>query len=168
MERAAPTPETHDIHLRDVIMSDLPIFFEQQLDPEANQMAAFTSRDPTDRDAFMAHWDKILRDETTTNQTILFAGQVAGSVASYTDAEFGQTEVTYWIGKPYWGKGVATRALSAFLLYLKVRPLFARVANDNIGSQRVLEKCGFTRIGENRDFANARGQEIEEFILRLD
>ncbi len=84
------------------------------------------------------------------------------------DAEFGKPEVSYWIGKPYWGKGVATRALSAFLFHVKVRPLYARVAKDNIASLRVLEKCGFARIGEDKGFANARGEEVEEFILRLD
>ena len=161
------TPDTSSIVLRDVLMSDLPIFFDQQLDPEANRMAAFTTKDPADRDAFMAHWAKILRDETITIQTILFDGQVAGSVLSYVD-EDGQREVSYWIGKSYWGKGVATRALVAFLDHIKVRPLYARAATDNIGSLRVLEKCGFTRIGQGRGFSNARGEEVEEFLLRLD
>ena len=158
---------TSSIVLREVMMSDLPIFFDQQLDPEANRMAAFTRKDPADRDAFMAHWAKILRDETITIQTILFDGQVAGSVLSYVD-EDGQREVSYWIGRPYWGKGAATRGLLAFLDHIKVRPLYARVAQDNIGSLRVLEKCGFTRIGEGRGFSEARGQEVEEFLLRLD
>jgi RimJ/RimL family protein N-acetyltransferase len=139
------------------MMSDLPIFFDQQLDPEANRMAAFTRKDPADRDAFMAHWAKILRDETITIQTILFDGQVAGSVLSYVD-EDGQREVSYWIGRPYWGKGVATRGLLAFLDHIKVRPLYARAAHDNIGSLRVLEKCRFTRIGEGRGFSEARGK----------
>jgi len=161
------TPDTKSIVLRDVMMSDLPIFFDQQLDPEANRMAAFTRKDPADRDAFMAHWAKILRDETITIQTILFDGQVAGSVLSYVD-EDGQREVSYWIGRPYWGKGVATRGLLAFLDHIKVRPLYARVAQDNFGSLRVLEKCRFTRIGEGRGFSEARGQEVEEFLLRLD
>ena len=94
MARHAPNPTTSIVQLRDVIESDLPIFFEQQLDPEANYMAAFTARDPTDPGAFMAHWERILGDETTTNKTVLFNGKVAGSVASYTDEEFGQLEVT--------------------------------------------------------------------------
>ena len=153
--------------LRDVTMSDLPIFFDQQLDPEANRMAAFTTKNPADRDAFMAHWSRILGDETTTNQTILFNGQVAGSVSSYQD-EDKRLEVTYWIGKSSWGKGIATRALAAFLVHIKTRPLYARAAKDNFGSLRVLEKCGFVRIGEDSGFSNARGEEVEEFILRLD
>lgn len=167
MEKAVPTPDTSDILLRDVMRSDLPIFFDQQLDPDANHMAAFTAKDPSDRDAFMAHWSRILGDETITIQTILFDGQVAGSVLSYED-EDERPEVSYWIGKPYWGKGVATRALSAFLKHIEVRPLYARAAKDNLASLRVLEKCGFARIGEDKGFANARSEEIGEFMLRLD
>ena len=168
MERVVSNPETYDIVLRDVRMSDLSLFFEQQLDPEANQMAAFTSKNPADRDAFMGHWNKILEDETINIQTILFAGQVAGHILSYEDEEFGGPEVSYWMGRSYWGKGIASRALSAFLLHINARPLYARVAKDNSRSLRVLEKCGFTRIGEDTGFSNARGQETEEFILRLD
>lgn len=167
MERTVSTPEVPHIILRDVTMSDLPIFFDQESDPEANRMAAFTPKDPTDRDAFMARWARKLRDETTDVQTILFNGQVAGSVFWYVD-EDGRPEVSYWIGKPYWGKGVATRALIGFLDHMQKRPLYARAAKDNLGSLRVLEKCGFARIGEDKGFANARGEEIEEFILRLD
>jgi len=87
----------NELLLRDVLPDDLPIFFEQQLDSEANYMAAFTSKDPTNPEAFMAHWHRILADETTINQTILFHGQVAGSVSSYLDE--GKPEVTYWLGK---------------------------------------------------------------------
>jgi RimJ/RimL family protein N-acetyltransferase len=160
---------THDILLRDVMESDLPLFFEQQLDTDANYMAAFTSKDPTNSDAFMAHWRKILSDKAITIniKTILFGGHVAGHVLCYQDEEFGHPEVSYWLGKPYWGKGIATRALSAFLDDLNVRPLYARAVKDNIASIRVLEKCGFAICGEGKGFANARGQEVEEFILRL-
>jgi RimJ/RimL family protein N-acetyltransferase len=158
---------TSNIVLREVMMSDLPIFFDQQLDPEANWMAAFTRKDPADRDAFMAHWTKILEDEATTNQTILFNGSVAGSVSSSVD-EDEHREVSYWLGKLYWGKGIATCALSAFLEHSKVRPLYARAAKDNIGSLRVLGKCGFTRIDEGSGFSEARGEEVEEFLLRLE
>ncbi len=104
---------TSDLLLRDVIEDDLPIFFEQQLDSDANYMAAFTSKNPADRDAFTSHWNKILGDHTTTNKTILFAGQVVGHIASFQ--RVGKREVTYWIGKQYWGKGVATKALSELL-----------------------------------------------------
>jgi RimJ/RimL family protein N-acetyltransferase len=155
-----------NVVLREVEAADLRIFFEHQLDPDANYMAAFTAKDPTDQEAFMAHWTRILGDATTTNRTILSAGQVAGSVACYEETA-GHCEVTYWLGKPYWGKGIATAALRAFLAQITARPMYARVAKDNRASLRVLEKCGFTIIGEDKGFANARSQEIEEWLLQL-
>jgi RimJ/RimL family protein N-acetyltransferase len=158
---------TGEIVLRDVEEDDLLIFFEQQLDPEAIYMAAFTHKDPADRDAFAAHWARIMADDKITNKTILVDGRVAGSVASYVEAEFGKPEVTYWLGKDYWGKGVATRALSEFVRQVETRPLYGRAARDNVASIRVLEKCGFTLIGYDKGFANARGAEIEEAIFEL-
>jgi RimJ/RimL family protein N-acetyltransferase len=156
---------TEEVLLREVAEGDLPIFFEQQLDPEANRMAAFTSRDPADRDAFMAHWTKILGDDSVTIRTIVFGGNVAGNIVTYQ--EDGRTEVGYWIGREYWGQGIATRALRAFVDQVRIRPLRARAAKDNAASLRVLEKCGFTVMGEGKGFAKARGQEIEEVLLEL-
>jgi RimJ/RimL family protein N-acetyltransferase len=168
MSQHTPHSATNQLLLRDVIADDLPIFYEQQLDPEANYMAAFTTKDPADHEAFMRHWQKILADESTTIKTIISDGQVAGSVSSYRDEEMEGPEVTYWLGKSYWGQGIATQALTAFLDIVQVRPIFARVAKDHLASRRVLEKCGFTVCGEGRGYANARGTEIEELILRLD
>lgn len=156
---------TDSIRLRDVTAADLPIFFEHQSDADAIYMAAFTPTDSADRDAFMARWNRFLDDETITIQTILFDGQVAGSVSSFEES--GRREVTYWIGKHYWGKGIATRALSAFLAHVKTRPLFARAAKDNLPSLRVLGKCGFVISGEDKGFAHARDTVIEEYILTL-
>ena len=153
---------TSDVLLRDVTESDLPIFFVQQLDPDATQMAAFPARD---RAAFTAHWTKILGDETITIKTILFDGHVAGNIVSFEQS--GEPQVGYWIGKQYWGKGIATKALSEFLGHVKARPLYAHVAKDNVASIRVLEKCGFTIYGEDKGFSNAGGEEVEEFILKL-
>lgn len=157
---------TDDLYLREVIEDDLPLFFDFQLDPEANYMAAFIAKDPTDRKAFTAHWNKILGDPTCIIRTIVYDGRVVGSVSSYEES--GKPEVTYWIGRAYWGKGIATRALTAFLIQANTtRPIFARVAQDNVGSRRVLQKCGFVVIGEMKGFANARGQEIVELLLEL-
>jgi Acetyltransferase (GNAT) domain len=76
--------------------------------------------------------------------------------------------VTYWIGRSYWGKGIASDALNAFLVVDLSRPLHARVASDNVASRRVLEKCGFRVIATERNVAEARSAEIEELVLRLD
>jgi RimJ/RimL family protein N-acetyltransferase len=162
MAGRAPSLLTSEALLRDVTEADLPIFFDHQRDPEATRMAAFPSRD---RQAFMAHWAKILADATVITRAILVDGQVAGNVVSWE--QFGKQEVGYWIGKHYWGQGVATRALSAFLGLVSVRPLYAYVAKHNIGSIRVLEKCGFTIVGEDREASGADGDEIDQIILKL-
>ena len=153
---------TTEIILRNVIESDLPILYEQQLDPEATVMAAFPSRD---HDAFMAHWKKIMGYENNLIKTILCDGQVAGYILSW-EME-GEREVGYWLGKEFWGKGIATQALAEYVSIVKTRPLMAHVARHNIGSRRVLEKCGFMVVGEDK-YTNPAGVEVEEFVLKLD
>lgn len=150
------------ILLRDVTESDLPILFEQQLDPAATAMAAFPSRD---RESFMAYSAKIMADESVTFKAIVFDGQVAGSIVSWEMA--GEREVGYWLGREFWGKGIATQALTEYVSIVKTRPLYAHVAKHNIGSRRVLEKCGFVVIGEDT-YTNPAGAEVDEFILKLD
>ncbi len=152
------------IALREVHDSDLPVFFRQSNDPEALFMAAFTPRDPADWDAFAARWRRS-RASGDVVRTILGDGDVLGSAAVY--GEPGEREVTYWVDRAYWGRGVATGALRALLAEVPERPLFARAAADNAGSLRVLEKCGFTPTARARGFAPARGAEIGEVVLRL-
>ena len=132
--------------LRDVVESDLPTFFEHQQDPEATAMADFPARD---REAFDAHWARILADDTLTKKTIVVEGQVAGNAVSWR--QDGRRLVGYWLGKEFWGKGIATRALAELVDELGTRPLHAYVATTNIGSIRVLEKCGFVRTDEDED-----------------
>jgi len=155
-----------DLVLRDLEDSDLPVLFEQQRDPEANWMAAFVSRDPSDWEAFVKHWRRVLDDATCTIKAIVQNGEVVGSVGSFVSE--GKPQVTYWIGKQYWGQGIATSALAKFVRGLRTRPLYASAARDNGGSIRVLEKCGFTICGSAKAFAGARGQEVEEVMLQLE
>jgi RimJ/RimL family protein N-acetyltransferase len=165
---ADPSSASHGaVLLRDVIEADLPIFFVQQLDEAANWMAAFAAKDPTDRDAFASKWSRILGDERTTVRTIVADGQVAGSVMCWTDEELGTPEVSYWLGREHWGKGIATRALALFLEIVTERPLCGRAVSDNLASLRVLEKCGFAFRYTTRGFASARGAEVDEVVLEL-
>ncbi|MGO4789490.1 GNAT family N-acetyltransferase [Paenibacillus sp. 2KB_20] len=154
-----------EVLLRDVFEDDLSIFFEQQRDPEANYMAAFTAKDPSDKAAFDSHWAKILGDETIIKKTVLYEGQVAGQILFFE--HMGQPEVSYWIGREYWGKGIATRALSLFIRDIKTRPLYARAVKDHIASIRILGKNGFIIWGEDKGYAHARGEEVEEYIMKL-
>lgn len=149
-----------DVLLVEVTPEHLPALFEQQLDPEATRMAAFPSRD---REAFMAHWAKIIANPTGMARAILVDGRVAGNVVAFVAD--GETLVGYWLGREFWGQGIATRALAAFLPLVPARPLLAHVAKHNVGSIRVLEKCGFTVARDER--VSAGGEEIAELVMVL-
>jgi len=148
--------------LRDVVEADIPILFEHQRDPEAVRMAAFPARD---REAFTAHWQKILASNEGAKKTILFDGQVAGNIVIFE--RDGKRLVGYWIGREFWGRGLATRALAELLTEVKERPLHAYVATSNLGSVRVLEKCGFTFVSKETEFDDRLGEEIEEALYVL-
>lgn len=136
-----------EIELRDVEPEDLPIFFEHQLDGDAARMAGFPSRD---RAAFDAHWAKnILGNPDAVIRTIRFAGKVAGNIGSWR--QDGRRFVGYWIGKEYWGRGIATQALARLLRVVTERPLHAHVATHNLASIRVLGKCGFELAHQDPD-----------------
>lgn len=153
-----------EVYIRDVEDGDLELFFEHQRDPESTEMAAFPARD---RDRFLAHWAKIRADETVSTQTIVVDGHVAGNVGSWDQS--GMRAVGYWIDRAYWGRGVATRALARFLGQVKERPLYAWVAAHNVGSIRVLQKCGFTQIAaEDARPSTDDPDDVEEVMFVLD
>lgn len=152
--------------LREVRDEDLSLLFEQWTDPIAGRMAAFTTPDQADWNAFERRWSRLRADESVITRAIVVDGEVTGTIGSWGDP--GEREVTYWIGRSHWGKGIATDALSAFLAVDLSRPFHARVAYDNVASRRVLEKCGFHFIATERGFAQARSAEIEEQVLRLE
>ncbi|MBP6237200.1 MAG: GNAT family N-acetyltransferase [Saprospiraceae bacterium] len=154
-----------DIKLRPTEIADLDTLFTFQLDKEGSYLAAFMPIDPTDKTAYVNKYTKLLDDPTVNNKTIIIDNTIVGSIAKFVMQ--GDTEITYWIDRKFWGKGIATRALTEFLIIENTRPIFGRVAFDNFGSQKVLEKCGFDKIGSDKGFANARQMEIEEFIYKL-
>jgi RimJ/RimL family protein N-acetyltransferase len=151
---------TPAIALREVNAADLSVFYQQQVDDEATQMAAFPARS---EDAFFTHWNmRVLVNPDGCIRTILYGDEIAGHVLSWLD---GSTRlVGYWLGKAFWGKGIATGALRQFLEIDRHRPLVAHVVSHNIGSIRVLKKCGFQAIGEQ----HFPGDDVVEMIMRLE
>lgn len=154
-----------DVALRPIEDGDLDALFDQMRDPESVRMAAFTAADPDDRAMFDAHMAKIRASPDVTMRAVTLDGLLVGSIASFLDE--GRTEVTYWIERSVWGRGIAGRALLGLLELVPVRPLFARAASDNAGSLRVLRKAGFVAVGTEVSYATARDAEIEETLLRL-
>jgi RimJ/RimL family protein N-acetyltransferase len=143
--------------LRAVVEADLPVFYEHQLDPKATAMAAFPSRD---RDTFMAHWARTLANDSALTWTIVCDGEVAGNIGCW-EAD-GRRLVGYWIGREFWGRGLATEALAELAEIVDARPLHAEVVTTNVASIRVLEKCGFIQVA-----AHVGDDGIEELVLEL-
>jgi RimJ/RimL family protein N-acetyltransferase len=148
------------VMLRDVEEADLPVFFEHQREPEANRMAAFPARE---WDVFVTHWrEKVLGNPSNGKQTIVADDEVVGYVCSWE--QDGKRLVAYWVGRAYWGRGIGTSALRAYLAHETTRPLHAFVAVQNVGSIRVLERCGFRRVGAAAEGAD----DVKEVLFRLD
>lgn len=145
---------------------DLEQLFLNQADEVYNHMAAFTSENPTDKQAYMNKWSKIIENPDINMQSIFVDGDLVGSVLYFE--MMGETNVSYGIERKHWGKGYCKKALQLFLNQIEKRPLHGRVAFDNIGSQKVLEFNGFQKVGTERFLANARKEEIEEWIYKLD
>ena len=140
--------------LRETTVDDLPILFEHQRDPVANEMAVFAARD---WDAYLAHDVKIRSDPTLIRRTVVVDDEVVGSIGCFGD---GERAVGYWYDRAVWGRGIATAALAAFLAAVTERPLFAHVAATNTGSVTVLERCGFVEVGRETS-------DVEEIVYRL-
>ena len=142
------------IILRPVIASDLPILFAQQLEPEAVAMSTYPSKD---KGEFMRHWEGILKNKSIIARTIIYKERIAGHIICWKEGKYEQ-QVGYWIGKQFWGRGTATSALREFLVEVKIRPVYAHVANHDLASKCVLEKNGFALLDE--------GTKISVFVLR--
>jgi RimJ/RimL family protein N-acetyltransferase len=156
----------YELRLREVREADLPTFFQNESDPAAARMAAFTSPNRGELASFLEFWrSKVLADPENVTRSVLVDEQLVGYVVKFQ--MFGKPSVAYWLAREFWGRGVATGALRSFLGEMRERPLHARVASDNHASLRVLEKCGFTVVNRERAFANARNAEVEELLLEL-
>ena len=128
------------VELREIREADIPALFAYQDDPEANEMAAFPARDET---AFREHLGRVLANPDNIARAIVDGDVVVGQIGSWSDEQDGTRDVGYWIGREHWGNGYATDALRALLAIERERPLWAYIAEHNVGSQRVVEKCGF-------------------------
>jgi RimJ/RimL family protein N-acetyltransferase len=149
--------------LREVEPDDVPVFYEHQADADASRLAAVPSRD---REAHAAHLAKILADPDVLVRTIVVDGAVAGQVLSFP--RDGVREVGYWLGRRFWGRGLATQVLAEFLALDRHRPLYGVVAEHNVASRRVLERNGFALVGrEEPDSELPPGPGAPLLVLRL-
>ncbi len=156
------TENPHGVRLREVVDADLPALFRHQLDPDANRMAV---ANPRDAEAFRAHWATVLADPAVISKAILADGVLVGRIGCFKMD--GSDAVGYWIGREFWGRGFATRALALLLEDVPIRPLHARAAKSNVASIRVLERCGFAVTGYRMSPPDDLFPECEEALLVL-
>src|SRR4051812_11984640 len=153
------------IELRDFADADADALYEWMRDPVSVRMAAFTADDPDDREAFDAWLARVRANPTVIQKMIWVDGSLVGSISTF-DME-GDREVSYWLDRAVWGRGIASRALMALLQLDTQRPLSARAATANAASAAVLGRAGFVEVGRDTGFANGVGAEVEEIIFRL-
>lgn len=153
------------IELRELDDDDLDAVYEMMRDREAVTMAAFTAADPDDRATFDEWVERQRANPDASYLVVTERGGFAGTAAVFTID--GDREVSYWIARHAWGRGVATEALRLLVSREPIRPLFARVATHNTRSIAVLEKCGFTEVSRNVDYAPGVGREVEEIVYTL-
>jgi RimJ/RimL family protein N-acetyltransferase len=153
------------IELRAIDDDDLDAIFEMMRDPESVAMAAFTTDDPDDRDTF----DEWIARQRRTPGVACFVvtenGGFAGSAAVFTVD--GDREVSFWLARHAWGRGIATEALHLLVSHEAERPLYARAAAHNARSIAVLKKSGFTEVSRNVAFAPGLGLDVEEIVFTL-
>lgn len=101
------------------------------------------------------------------------AGRLVG-VVSADNFNIGlshRAEIGYWLAKPYWGQGLMTASVKAFVNYafaeLEVIRLTAHVFEFNLASARVLEKNGFTLEGRLRKHLLKDGKLIDAQVYGL-
>jgi len=159
-------PDFPGVRLRAVESSDIEVLVQHMQDPEAQRMAVFVAEDWSEPQGIIDHWNRVLANPDILTRSIELDGELVGHLATWV--QDGEREVTYWIDRSQWGKGIATQALALFLNEVRDRPIFARCVADNSGSIRVLQKCGFQQVGSERFFARIRSAEVEERVFRLD
>jgi RimJ/RimL family protein N-acetyltransferase len=150
------------VNLANVTTDDLALFYQFQLDQQALDMVGFVARD---WEKFTAHWAKILADDHLYKQTIQCDGVVVGHVVCFEMND--KWEIGYWLGREFWGQGIATQAVTLFLRQVSIRPLYAEVAKHNVGSLRVLQKNGFEIIGSDTWTHQKNNEPIEAILLKL-
>lgn len=151
------------VRLRAVGVGDLTELFNFQEDPQALEMAVVFAKD---FDAFVAHWERMLTDESVLARAIEVDGVLVGSISCFVMD--GVDSVGYWIDRSHWGRGIASRALELLLGEVTMRPLHARVAASNLGSIRVLEKCGFKEYAREESPDDGKFPVCLEALMRLD
>lgn len=115
--------------------------------------------------------DLVSRVEPETNFAIEVDGEAAGGIGLElkTDVYRCSAEIGYWLGEPFWGRGIATEAVGAMTEWgfenLDLTRIYASVFSHNPASMRVLEKAGFVHEATLKDAVCKEGKVLDEHVF---
>ena len=147
--------ETERILLRRWQESDAEVLFKYASDPDVGPRAGWPAHKSVEESREIIQ--TFFHNETTWAIVLKETGEAIGCIGYYThetsNIPIGKNdcEVGYWVGKPYWNKGICTEALKLMLDYcIQVKHLeniWADHFTGNPASGKVMEKCGFSDTG---------------------
>lgn len=99
-------------------------------------------------------------------------GEIAGSIGFlYIDWDARRTEIGYWLGNSFKGKGLAKKAVQQFIDHsfhdLNLRKVEINVASKNAKSRIIPEKLGFTQEGTIRSYEYLHGEYHDRIVYGL-
>lgn len=156
--------------------------YEIGADPVACEMAGVK---PRMREAFEARWREVLEDpkiharvievvvptghELQSDRSPVAPARLAfaGSISVFQAPGEMRDSIGYWLARPFWGMGIASRALAMFLSLEPRRPLHATASMSNIASHRVMQKNGFrlVRCYQSDETDRLMARQTGEFLL---
>jgi RimJ/RimL family protein N-acetyltransferase len=113
------------------------------------------------------------KDAPTTGFAILYGDELAGGIILklQKDVYEHSAEIGYWVGEPYWGKGIGTKAVNLLTNYgfreLNLKRIFARVYEFNKSSLKIMENCGYSLEGIFKHGAVKNGVLVDEYRFAI-
>ena len=118
-----------------------------------------------------AEWlDLALRQDPETNFVIATDEELIGTIGLRLgeDVYRHSAEIGYWLGEPFWGRGIASRSVDALsewgFEHFSLLRIFAYVFSANPASMRVLEKAGFKREATMRQAIVKNGKVMDQML----
>ena len=170
-----PVIDLGDYILREQTIDDAAAFLEYYSDPEVSKyIVSFIPQTIEEARSEIQYWINV----SGYNDGVYFAiakksdNKMIGSVGvSGANRNHNRIEASYDLAKEYWGQGIMTLALRAVLKYafeeLKFNRIEAYAMPGNIGSQKVLEKCGFNFEGNLKQHRYHNGKYVDIGIYSI-
>ena len=169
--------QTERILLRPWQDSDAESLYKYACEPDVGTRAGWPPHKSVEESREIIR--TVFNNDTTWAIVLKAAGEVIGAMGYMPEYELnlpareGETLVGYWIGKPYWNRGICTEALLLMLDHIRKGTNYTSLIGshyiDNPASGRVMEKCGFKPTGETAvDESLYSGDKHTMRVLRLE